>query len=76
MQIARMTLKFAANISMLFKDSGGLVARYEAARQAGFQAVECTFPYSEATPTELSEARHKAGVEQILINSYPGTVMS
>jgi 2-dehydrotetronate isomerase len=39
-----MSLRFSANISMLFTDLP-FVARIKAAKEAGFAAVECHFPY-------------------------------
>lgn len=55
----------------MFQESGSLLERYELARQAGFKAVECAFPYDYA-PQEIAQAKTKAGVQQVLINSYPG----
>ena len=40
-----MSPKFAANLTLLFADLPFL-ARFEAAAAAGFQAVECQFPYA------------------------------
>ena len=68
---ATMPLKFAANLSWLFTEAGPLDQRYAAAKDAGFQAVECALPY--ALPLEtVAEARRAAGVEQVLINCFPG----
>ena len=67
-----MPLKFAANISMLFREVDEMSARYEAARKAGFEAVECIYPYLEGTPEKLGQAREAAGVQHVLINTYPG----
>ncbi|KAH9515279.1 hypothetical protein Btru_014050 [Bulinus truncatus] len=70
-----MTLKFAANISMLFQEIPTLEERYSAAKDAKFNYVELTFPYNE--PLEkLKAAREKAGVEQVLINAFPGDLKS
>ncbi|KAK6639512.1 hypothetical protein RUM43_007785 [Polyplax serrata] len=66
-----MVLKFCSNLSFMFQESGSLLERYELARQAGFKAVECAFPYDYA-PQEIAQAKTKAGVQQVLINSYPG----
>lgn len=64
-------LRFAANVSMLFKESGDLLKRFESAKQAGFKAVECGFPYNE-TPEELKTVLQKTGLQHVLINGYPG----
>lgn len=64
-------LKLAANLSMMFQEIPKLSERYQAAKDAGFRYVECTFPYDE--PAEvLKEAKEKAGVEHVLLNSWPG----
>lgn len=56
---------------MMFQELPKLSDRYQAAKDAGFRYVECTFPYDE--PVEvLKAAKEKAGVEQVLINSWPG----
>ncbi|XP_013407464.1 putative hydroxypyruvate isomerase [Lingula anatina] len=68
---AKMPLKFAANISMLFQEIEGLENRYKAAKEAGFKAVECTFPY-EVAADKLAEAKEAAGIEHVLINAWPG----
>ncbi|XP_045160266.1 putative hydroxypyruvate isomerase [Mercenaria mercenaria] len=67
----KMPLKFAANISMLFQEIPSLLGRFKAAKDAGFKYTECTFPYSEG-PEELEKACKEAGVEHVLINSWPG----
>ncbi|XP_076441503.1 putative hydroxypyruvate isomerase [Babylonia areolata] len=68
-----MPLKFAANISTMFQEIPSLAERYTAAKQAGFQAVEAVFPYSENVDS-LSRAREESGLEHVLINSFPGDV--
>ncbi|XP_022109780.1 putative hydroxypyruvate isomerase [Acanthaster planci] len=68
---SKMPLKFAANLSMLFKEIPDLAERYSAAKRAGFQAVEVSFPYD--SPVEkLVEVKEREGLEQVLINSFPG----
>ena len=52
-------LRFAANLSMLFKECGDLITRFSRAKDAGFNAVECTFPYSETAPAELKSTLEK-----------------
>jgi hypothetical protein len=66
-----MPLKFAANISMMFQEKGSLAERYSAAKNAGFKFVEAVFPYSESCES-LAAAKSASGLEQVLINSYPG----
>lgn len=66
-----MPLKFAANLSLMFKESGSIVERYCAAKNNGFSAVEAQFPY-DTPPDALSNAIATTGLEQTLINSYPG----
>ncbi|XP_076307575.1 hydroxypyruvate isomerase-like protein Gip [Tachypleus tridentatus] len=68
-----MPLKFAANISTMFEEYDSLVDRYQAAKDAGFSAVESQFLYSYPLE-DISAARSKAGVSQILINSAPGNI--
>lgn len=55
----------------MFTESGCLAERYEAAKQCGFKAVECQFPYS-SDPEILAAARKASGLTHVLINSYPG----
>jgi hydroxypyruvate isomerase len=65
-------LKFSANLSFLFaKETPHLTERYGLAKQYGFRCVEFAYPYSVPVK-ELVEAKNDAGVEQIIINSYPG----
>lgn len=66
-----MPLKFAANLSFMFQELPSLEARYGAAKNAGFKYVEFAFPYSESVG-DLQKAREDAGVEQVLINAFPG----
>lgn len=41
-----MVLKFCANLSLMFTEkTDNLLERYQLASQAGFKAVEFTFPY-------------------------------
>ncbi|XP_005090132.1 putative hydroxypyruvate isomerase [Aplysia californica] len=68
---SKMPLKFAANISMMFLELPSLEARYSAAKKAGFQYVELTFPYGESVDS-LRAAREASGLEQVLINAFPG----
>ncbi|KAA8998559.1 hydroxypyruvate isomerase family protein [Affinibrenneria salicis] len=64
--------KFAANLSMMFTELPFL-DRFQAAAQAGFQAVEYLFPY-EYPAQELAEKLRLHGLSQVLFNSAPGDV--
>ena len=66
-----MPLKFAANISMLFTEAASLESRYALAKDAGFKAVECMFPY-DVPLDKLIAAKESSGLTQVLINCYPG----
>ncbi|WP_170467384.1 hydroxypyruvate isomerase family protein [Ruegeria arenilitoris] len=61
--------KFAANISLLFSELPYL-ERFQAAAEAGFQAVEILFPYDVATK-ETRRALLANGLELVLINAPP-----
>lgn len=62
--------RFAANISTMFTEHA-LIDRVKAAADAGFQAVECQFPY-EVPATNMKDALDAAGIPLILINTPPG----
>ena len=66
-----MALNFSAHLSLLFTECGLLVARYGAAAQAGFTAVETTFP-ADTSVEELVAAKESSGVQQVLINAPVG----
>lgn len=62
--------RFAANLSMMFTEHAFL-DRFQAAADAGFEAVEYLFPYAfpaETVATRLSQA----GLKQALFNMPPG----
>lgn len=62
--------RFAANLSMMFTEHAFL-DRFQAAADAGFEAVEYLFPY--AFPAETVAARlSQAGLKQALFNMPPG----
>ncbi|WP_037313857.1 hydroxypyruvate isomerase family protein [Ruegeria halocynthiae] len=61
--------KFAANISLLFTELPYL-DRFQAAAEAGFQAVEILFPYDLAAK-ETRRALLANGLELVLINAPP-----
>ncbi|XP_042231846.1 putative hydroxypyruvate isomerase isoform X2 [Homarus americanus] len=69
------TMKVAANLSFMFGEAGGLLARYKAAREAGFLAVECAFPYS-VPEKDVAAVLKEEGLEQVLINSDPGDLQA
>lgn len=56
---------------MMFSEFPTLAERYGAAKAAGFKYVESAFPYFEPLES-LRDAKEKAGVEQIVINTWPG----
>ena len=60
-------IKFAANISFLFREYP-LTDRFAAARDAGFSGVEIHFPY-DVPADRLSAAANAASIEIIQINS-------
>ncbi|MFC3693915.1 2-oxo-tetronate isomerase [Chenggangzhangella methanolivorans] len=62
--------RFAANLSFLFADRA-LPDRIDAARAAGFDAVEMLFPYEHA-PETLAEWLKAADLELVLFNMRPG----
>ena len=62
--------RFSANLSFLYAEHDFL-ARFAAARQDGFAAVECHFPYAH-DPTELAEALRREALEMVLFNLPPG----
>ncbi|HVO87682.1 MAG TPA: 2-oxo-tetronate isomerase [Casimicrobiaceae bacterium] len=62
--------RFAANLTMLFNEVDFL-DRFEAAKDAGFTAVEYLFPYPYRT-AELAQRLHEHGLAQVLHNLPPG----
>ncbi|MBO9445886.1 TIM barrel protein [Ruegeria sp. R14_0] len=61
--------KFAANVSLLFSELP-YQERFQAAAEAGFQAVEILFPYDVAAK-ETRRALLANGLELVLINAPP-----
>jgi 2-dehydrotetronate isomerase len=62
--------RFAANLSMLYPELP-FMARFEAAANDGFEAVEYLFPY--AFPAhELAAALRANSLQQVLFNAPPG----
>lgn len=62
--------RYSANLTMLFGEVP-LLARFAAARRAGFSAVELVSPYEHA-PEEVARAAGDAGVEVVLFNLPAG----
>ncbi len=62
--------KFAANISMMFQEFPFL-DRFQAAADAGFEAVEYLFPY-DYSPDEIARCLSRSGLKQALFNMPPG----
>ena len=65
-----MPLKFAANLSWMFKE-WSFLDRFAAAADAGFAAVEYLFPY-EHEPDVIAGLLSRHGLKQILLNMPPG----
>ena len=61
--------KFAANLTFLFKEYPFL-ERFQAAADAGFDAVEVLFPYDDPVP-EILRRLTRAGLPLALINTPP-----
>lgn len=62
--------RFAANLSLLFTEQPFL-ARFAAAARAGFQAVECQFPYAWSTE-EIAGALRANRLQMVLHNLPAG----
>lgn len=62
--------RFAANLSMMFTEHTFL-DRFQAAADAGFDAVEFLFPY-EFPAEQIAQALDHAGLAQALFNMPPG----
>jgi len=63
--------KLCANLSFMFGEDSNLEDRYISAKKAGFQAVECAFPYS--IPIDKFKSKiEETGLQQILLNTFPG----
>ncbi|MBL8711200.1 MAG: TIM barrel protein [Rhodospirillaceae bacterium] len=62
--------RLAANISMMFTE-WDFLERFEQARLAGFQAVECLFPYDHSAE-QLAAALQGTRLAPALFNLFPG----
>jgi len=63
-------MRFSANLGLLFTDRP-LVAAIRAAAEAGFQAVECHWPY-DTDQTELQAALAETGLPMLCLNTVRG----
>jgi len=63
-------MKFAANVSWLFKEEPDLLKRLPLAKAAGFDDVEIAWPY-EYSLAEFREAVKSAKVNVVLLNTAP-----
>ena len=63
-------LKFSANIGFLWTDRPH-VERIHAASKAGFDAVECHFPYDEPE-ADIRAALQETGLPMVGLNTSPG----
>lgn len=63
-------IRLAANLSLLFSERP-FMARFEAAAEAGFSAVETQFPYPWPAAAQARELE-RLGLEQVLINLPAG----
>jgi hydroxypyruvate isomerase len=66
--------KFAANLTMMFNEVPFL-ARFSAAAQAGFKAVEFLFPYEHPAEKIATQLKENA-LENVLFNLPPGNWMA
>jgi len=62
--------KLSANLSWLFTEVD-FAARFGAAAEAGFKAVECLFPY-ELKAAEVARRLAQHNLQMVLINAPPG----
>src|SRR3546814_20853036 len=62
--------KFAAKITMMFNETP-VPERFQAARQAGFKAVEFLFPY-EYSATDIAARLADHQLKNVLFNMPPG----
>ena len=62
--------RFAANLSWMLQEMP-MLDRFHAARELGFDAVECQFPYDHS-PEELAEACQAVDLQFVMFNAPPG----
>lgn len=63
-------MKFSANLGFLFTDLS-LPDAIHAAKSAGFDAVECHFPY-DTPPDVMRDALAQTGLRMLGLNTWPG----
>lgn len=63
-------MRYSANLGFLFTDLP-LPQAIHAAKQAGFDAVECHFPY-DVPAAEVAEALQQTGLTMLGLNTWPG----
>ncbi|WP_188677354.1 hydroxypyruvate isomerase family protein [Neptunicoccus cionae] len=63
-------MKFSANLGFLFTELD-LPEAIHAAKAAGFDAVECHFPY-ETPPAQMKGALAQTGLRMLGLNTWPG----
>src|SRR5690606_3024921 len=61
-------LKFSANLSILFTELP-FMERFAAARQAGFDAVECWFPYEHGSAAQIRASLDEHRLKMVGINT-------
>jgi 2-dehydrotetronate isomerase len=68
--MSALTVKFAANLSMMYQEVP-FMERFSAAAKDGFKAVEFLFPY-EFDAHEIKAQLDANGLQQVLFNAPPG----
>lgn len=63
-------MRYSANLGFLFTDLS-LPRAIHAAKEAGFDAVECHFPY-DVPAAEVSKALAETGLTMLGLNTWPG----
>ncbi|MFQ6554200.1 hydroxypyruvate isomerase family protein [Aestuariibius insulae] len=63
-------MRFSANLGFLYTDLS-LPDAVKAAKDGGFDAVECHFPY-DTPPEDLQAALDKTGLQMLALNTWPG----
>ena len=63
-------MKFSANLGFLFTELA-LPDAIHAAKAAGFDAVECHFPY-DTPPADMKVALERTGLRMLGLNTWPG----
>ncbi len=66
--------RFAANLSWILQEVP-MLDRFHLARELGFDAVECQFPY-DYSPEELAEACQAVDLLFVMFNAPPGDIES